>query len=109
MHTENPWLNYTLNLHRMREMGIPNRLFDLLDERPFTLSEVREFCILLFGVNKFDGVPEPDVDFAGFLKALTKLLSKEQSQWDPLKSKLKPILDLKKMQLIYGDASCSIM
>uniref|UniRef100_A0A7S3Q6U1 VWFA domain-containing protein n=1 Tax=Chaetoceros debilis TaxID=122233 RepID=A0A7S3Q6U1_9STRA len=109
VHKENSWLNYTLAMHRMREMGIPNRLFDLLDERRFTKSELRDFCILLFGAGAFDGVPEPEVDWYGFMKELEVILKKEQKQWNPIKQKAKPLLDLKEMNRLYGDASCSIM
>ena len=55
-------------------MGIPHRLFDLLDERPFTRSELRDFCFLLFRQGAFDGVPEPEEDFTAFFKALDRIL-----------------------------------
>jgi len=109
VYKENPWLNYSLALHRLREMGIPNRLFDLLDERKFTKSELRDFCILLFGGDDFDGVPEPEVDWNGFLTALDGMLKKEGNQFNPMKNKPKPLLDLKAMHRIYGESSCSIM
>ncbi len=109
VYKENPWLNYTLSLHRLREMGIPNRLFDLLDERKFTKSELRDFCMLLFGADDFDGVPEPEVDWNGFLTALDAMLKKEGNQFNPMKGKPKPLLDLKAMNRVYGDSSCSIM
>jgi hypothetical protein len=106
----NPWLNYTLCLHRMREMGLPHRLFDLLDERPFTRTELRDFCFLLFGAGSFDGVPEPELDFKGFLKALYDIMSKEQAQYDPVRKKVMPIMNLKELNRIYGDSSsCTIM
>ena len=109
VHEHNPWLNYTLPLHRIREMGIPHRLFDLLDERPFTRSELRDFCFLLFGQGVFDGVPDPEEDFTAFLKALDRILKIEKDQWDPVKKKMKPMLNLKEMHKIYGDSSCTIM
>ncbi len=110
VHENNPWLNYCLQLHRMREMGIPHRLFDLLDERAFTKSELREFCFLLFGAGRFDGVPDPEADWAGFLKSLESILSEEKQQWNPVKKKMKPMLNLKEMNRIYnaGEA-CVIM
>ena len=93
----------------MREMGIPHRLFDLLDERKFTRSELREFCTLLFGAGKVDGLTDPEVDWVSFLKGLKDILSHEKEQWDPVRQKMKPILDLKEMNRIYGDSACSIM
>jgi hypothetical protein len=109
LYTKNPWLNYTLPMHRMREFGCPNRLFDMLDERQLTISELREFCIFLFGVDKFDGVPLPEVDFTGFLRSIDKMMAKEKLQWHPVKNKVLPLLNLQKLSKIYGDGSCTIM
>ena len=110
VYEHNSWLTYTLPMHRMREMGIPHRLFDLLDERPFTRSELRDFCFLLFGQGAFDGVPEPEEDFPEFIKALDAILKREKDQWDPVKKKMKPLLHLKEMNRIYGNSSsCTIM
>jgi hypothetical protein len=109
MYEANPWINYCLPLHRMREMGFQNRIFDILDERKLTLSEVRDFCMLLFGRGSFDGVPEPEVDFKGFLKALEAMVKKEKDQWHPIKKKLKPLISLKILSKTYGDGTCTIM
>jgi len=107
----NPWLNYTLPLHRMREMGSENRLFDLLDERPLTKSELRDFCIILFGVEKFDGVVEPEVDFPSFCKSINSMLKAEKQMYNPVKKKTMPLLDMSKLTKMYADPSegCSIM
>lgn len=66
VHEHNPWLNYCLPLHRLREMGYHDRVFDMLDERALTKSELREFCSLLFGVDEMDSVPDPDGDWGAF-------------------------------------------
>lgn len=105
----NPWLNYTLPVHRIREAGIQNRLFDLLDERKFTRSELYDFCLLLFGVTAFNAVPDPEADFAAFMKKLTQLVEGEKKQYNPMAKKTKPIIDLKAVARIYGDAACTIM
>lgn len=108
MYEVNPWINYTLPIHRMREMGFQNRLFDLLDERALTISEVRDYCMLVFGAGAFDGVPEPEVDFMGFLKAVHNIAQQEQF-WHVVKRKLKPLVSVKKISQIHGNGSCSIM
>jgi len=109
MYATNPWINYSLALHRMREMGFQHRIFDLLDERSLTISELRDYCVLLFGNTAFDGVPEPEVDFKGFLKALERMLGEEKQQWHPVKNKMKPLVSLKKLNEKYGDGTCTIM
>ena len=77
----NSWLNYALPLHRCREMGYHHRVFDMIDERRLTKSELREFCELLFGADKFDGVPDPDLDWVGFSSRIDAMLKQEKRQW----------------------------
>merc|ERR1712187_890625 len=72
----NPWLTYGLPLHRMREMGYHDRVFDMLDERLLTKSELRDFMYLLFGEENMDGVPDPSVNWEGFLADVKQLLNK---------------------------------
>jgi hypothetical protein len=48
-HFHNPWLTYSLPLHRIREWGAPGKLFDLIDERPFRGPELARFADALLG------------------------------------------------------------
>jgi hypothetical protein len=84
----NPWLNYALPLHRMREMGYHDRMFDLIDNRLLTRSEIGDFCRLLFGQANFDGVPDPSVNWTGFIKELDRFLKREKKQWNPITKKI---------------------
>jgi hypothetical protein len=70
----NPWLNYGLPLHRIREMGFNPQLFDLLDERKLTADELRDFMFLLFGEDHFYGVPDPQVEWKRFLDIVAVVL-----------------------------------
>lgn len=107
---KNPWLNYALPLHRMREFGFQDRLLDMLDERALTEGELRDFCHLLFGPDKVDGaLPDPAVNWSGFIKELDRLVKQEEQQWNPITKKLAPWINVKKLHSIYGDSSkCSI-
>eukprot|EP00566_Odontella_aurita_P010681 CAMPEP_0113555794 /NCGR_PEP_ID=MMETSP0015_2-20120614/16911_1 /TAXON_ID=2838 /ORGANISM="Odontella" /LENGTH=396 /DNA_ID=CAMNT_0000457103 /DNA_START=150 /DNA_END=1337 /DNA_ORIENTATION=- /assembly_acc=CAM_ASM_000160 len=96
------WLNYGLPLHRCREMGFHDRVFDLLEERSLTKDELRDFCRLLFGIDKMDGVPEPSVDMRGFCKAVKSMQAEEAGQWNPVNKKVTPWIDLRKMKHDYG-------
>jgi hypothetical protein len=49
VYAHNKWLNYGLPLHRLREMGFYDDVFDLLDERPLTRKEIIDFCTILLG------------------------------------------------------------
>ena len=131
---ENPWVNYALPLHRLREMGYHDRVFDLLDERLLTKTEVRDFCELLFGEQSFDGVADPSLDWSAFLDDIQRMLRSETSQWvsetrmslllvykyaftrlgshmlqDPVKRKLRAWIDTRKLNSIYGPNSCIIL
>jgi len=97
----NPWLNYGLPLHRMREMGYHDRVLDMLDERLLTKTELRAFMSLLFGEEHMDGVRDPSVDWAAFVSDVEELLKKEQPTWNPLKKKMKPWISIKKLNRIY--------
>jgi len=110
VYEHNKWLNYALPLHRMREMGYHDRVFDMLDERTLTKGELRDFCRLLFGMNDFDGVADPSNDWPTFLADVKRLLDKEELQYNPVKQQTTPWINLKKLNKIYGDGGgCAIM
>jgi hypothetical protein len=106
--THNPWLNYALPMHRCRELGYHDRLFDLVDERPLTKGELRDFCVLLFGV-EVESVPDPVVEWKEFLLFVQDRLTQELPQWNPLKKKVKPWISVKKLNKIYGGSGCATM
>ena len=94
----NPWLNYTLSLHRMREIGIHFRLFDFLDERQLTLPEIQDLCFFLFGSEKMDGFPDPEIDRKGFMIRIKDLIQGEVKQWHPVKKQVKSIISYKTLK-----------
>lgn len=94
VHAQNPWLNYALVLHRIREMGQDHVLFDLLDERPFTRAEIKEFCTLLFGVQDW-----PD-DWMAFLQAVYAVQEMEKKQINPRTQALEPWIDVRQLFVI---------
>jgi uncharacterized protein YegL len=103
VHEFNPWLNYALPLHRLREMGYHNRIFDMMDERAFTREELREYCsLLLLDKSPSDELPDPSADWKEFSKAVKNLLAKQPGQWNPIKKKVTPWIDVKKMDKMYS-------
>jgi len=105
----NPWLNYALPIHRMREFGFHDRVFDMLDERLLTRSELRDFCRLLFGNSNFDGVPDPSLDWDGFVRSIERMLLTETYQWNPLRKRMKPWISVKQLKRCYGSPGCIIL
>lgn len=95
VHRYNPWLNYALILHRMREMGQEDRIFDMLDERPLDRTEIYDFiCRILFGttldhrLNVYD-----DVEWSRFAQQVDQWQRKEHKQWNPLTKAMAPWID----------------
>lgn len=107
VHEQNKWICYGVPLHRCRELGYHNRLFDMMDERPFTLEEVRSFCCLLFGIEE-DDLPDPMVNFDAFLKEVDIRLQTEQLQYNPIKKKMTPWILTKELKKGYADKACVI-
>jgi hypothetical protein len=95
VHAVNPWLNYALILHRMREMGQEHRLFDLLDERPFHRTEIRDFvCCMLFGRTSDHRWNVNDrVEWALFVQEVDRWQEREPLQWNPLTKSMAPWID----------------
>ncbi|KAL7528399.1 hypothetical protein ACHAXR_002426 [Thalassiosira sp. AJA248-18] len=93
----NPWITYALPLHRCRELGYHDRLFDLIDERPLTAGEARSFCGFILGLDE-DNLPDPGVDAAAFLKSVKIRLDRETLQWNPIKQKMTPWILTKELK-----------
>lgn len=98
----NPWLNYALPLHRIREMGFSHKLFDLLDERQLATDELTEFFILIFGSDLMAGVPDPHVEWSEFSRSISTIANGETSQWNPNKNKMMPWVDINELDSMYG-------
>mmetsp|Transcript_48730 Transcript_48730/g.95272 ORF Transcript_48730/g.95272 Transcript_48730/m.95272 type:complete len:392 (+) Transcript_48730:174-1349(+) len=109
-YTYNRWLNYALPLHRCREMGFHDRLFDLLDERSFTAGEVRDFCAMLFGCDNYEEMPDPALGWEEFRNKLGRLVDAEELQWNPIKKRTMPWVNLKELDKLFGKPcfSCTV-
>ena len=108
VHRYNKWLNYCLPLHRCRELGYHNRVFDFLDERPLTKGELRDFCCILFGT-RFENTPDPNIEWRDFLQFVQEKLALEDEQFNPLVKRKGPWINIKVLHRIYGSGKCTIM
>lgn len=104
---KNPWLNYAIPMHRCRELGYHDRLFDLIDERPLTKGELRDFCVLLFGT-QYEEIPDPLSSWKEFISYVEKNLRKEKEQWNPITKKSMPWINVKKLKKVHGGSACVI-
>lgn len=110
VYEHNPWLNYALIVHRMREMGPVDPLLDLLDERPLTRSETKEL-IERFLLGSSDDNAEfmgdiyvSDKEWAAFVLDVHHLQAHERLQKHPLTQRLEPWFDVSRLAQIQ-DAS----
>ena len=92
--------NLGIGIHRLREAGLGTDLMDLLDEKPFTLQEVRQFCGEFFLGNDVSAIRNPTFYPDGFFQDLKRIISKEKPVWNPLMNKPTPWIDLTKLKLI---------
>ena len=98
----NPWLTYGIGLHRIREAGLGTELMDDLDEKSFDIEEIRDFCVELFlGPKNELSLRNPNIDFKGFIDDLEAAMEKESLVWNPLKNKLTPWIDVKKLKVMF--------
>lgn len=70
----NGFLTYGPQLHQLREWGLPEKLFDLLDEAPMIPSQAKAFIEFVLGCKP---LPEPEVDPAAFLAAVNDALQRQ--------------------------------
>ena len=102
IYLRNPWLTYGIGLHRLREAGLAPEVCDDLDERPFSLDEIHEFCkALLLGEDGCVNLPHPRDSLSNFLRTLAVLVEKEKLQWNPVKKKTMAWIDIAKLEAIH--------
>lgn len=102
----NPWIVYPEALHRLREFGIQDKLFDLLDERALSPAETAEFIGKVLGG---DELPHPGVDFKAFKAAVESQVKQLAMVWDPLEMRRAPWVKVRKLgRLDPNSCQCTI-
>jgi len=108
VYLHNPWLTYTMGLHRLRESGLAPKLMDELDTRPLCLDEIHQLCKLLFiGEDSGFNLPHPQENWCGFLIGLETLVENEKPQWNPIKKRPTPWINLRKLKAMHGGGKSS--
>jgi hypothetical protein len=103
VHKLNPWLNYGLPLHRMREMGFYDKTFDLIDERKLNKDELVRFFRIMFGAGALEGLPDPEVDWDAFVSRIANVVQGERAQWNPVTRRMEPWVDVRRLRKEYGN------
>lgn len=97
----NPWLTYGAPLHRLREWGTQNKIFDLLDEKSLSMPEMRNMIGLIFGESAIRDLPQPELQWENFLPRLVKLLEVQPMVYDPIRQRHCPWVCPRKLNKKY--------
>lgn len=128
VHTFNPWLTYSLSLHRCREMGMSchslHRWLDWLDERAMTRAEIYQVVQILGVVDwvKSPNSLDEDEEWLRFCDVIDKEQKRLASQrneatgkglpafmpWNPIRKRATPWIDVVKLKQ-HGKKSSSSM
>lgn len=119
VYLHNPWLTYSIGVHRLREMGLAPDVLGNLDQRPLTLDEIHQLCLMLFVGDDSDiYLPLPPYQptmrsqlrrqswlnsWIPFIVAIEELVGKERLQWNPVRRRMMPWIDLKKLESTLKD------
>lgn len=95
VHSVNPWISYAPALHRVREWGVRNNVFDLMDERLLSSTEAVELIGLVLGRDRVDTLPQPTADSKNFLRGVEALLREAGPVFDARSERVLPWFDLK--------------
>ena len=93
-----------MGLHRLREAGLLPDVFDFLDERQFTLDQLHEFCIsalVFIGDKSGIKLPHPRESLTSFFQTMKMLVDKEEMQWNPVRKRLMPWIDMARLKAIH--------
>eukprot|EP00930_Biecheleria_cincta_P045041 TRINITY_DN31042_c0_g1_i1.p1 TRINITY_DN31042_c0_g1~~TRINITY_DN31042_c0_g1_i1.p1 ORF type:complete len:477 (+),score=80.54 TRINITY_DN31042_c0_g1_i1:90-1520(+) len=91
----NAWLAYTPLIHRIREGGTNIKLFDLLDERPFTPVEISMFMDFLFRQQSDAPFPRTPKEL---LQAVQNALKSSPLVFDGVSGRMSLPVDIKKLR-----------
>ena len=78
------------------------------DERKLGIDELRSFFSLLFGTEK-QSIPDPTVEWKSFLRFVQESLDHESAQWDPIRKKSLPWVNMKLLNKLYRQGNCKVM
>jgi hypothetical protein len=88
---KNPWLTYSVPVHRFREFGVHLKEFDLLDEKPLALAEARKVCCAILG-GKLSDYPDPVIESKAFKEFVEKKCDREPQSWNVKLKKKTPAI-----------------
>ncbi len=108
VHEYNPWLNYAMPMHRMREFGTKMKELDMIDERALSAGQMMKVCKILF--NATDDLPHPEADWLAFEKAVNTGLKTLENIYNPITKKVEPWVNMTELKRMYcKEAGCCVI
>ena len=92
-----------MGMHCQRESNLAHFLMDNMDQHALGLNKVLMLAEMLFVDN--DGgmkMPDPQRNWEGFYQVLKALVKKREKQWNTVRGKPTPWIDLKELNSIHG-------
>lgn len=86
----NPWLAYSLEIHKIRVAGVKHKTFDLLDEKSMDMIDVSIFLKIIFNNRNFPRIG----NYNEFFSALEEEVRNHQNVYDITTKTFKPIVDI---------------
>ena len=99
----NPWLNYGIQMHRLREFGVKLRELDHLDERLLSTGQMLKILSVIFDCKQSD-IPRPDVMWPEFKEFCSDKLKTLPNVYNPVTNKVEPWINMKMMAVKYAPA-----
>ncbi len=101
----NPWFHYGYPLHLCREQGIQIPILEALSKRTLSGTEPLEAVMIIF--NQIQ--PHDHISYIHFRKQVEAWNKEAGVSWSPVKKRVVPWIDMKKLDQVCGDEKCSLM
>ena len=100
----NPWINYGLPVHRLRENGCRAKVFDHLDEKPLTKTEITAAMPILIGGKKNE-YTNMELDPVAFKSEVSSKLPSEPLMFNAKTFTALPIVNVDRL----GGGGCCVI
>ena len=101
----NGWLTYGEPMHKLREFGASMKELDIIDESTLSSEQMRIMCANLFLGGNPKELPHPGVDWTTFRAKIKELNAVQPKVFCTVTNQLKPWVDIKQLDKIYGSES----
>ena len=81
-------------------MGLKDKIFDLIDERPLVATQVKHLIETLYGVT---GLPEPELDLDEFVQSIGRAQAEVPTVYNPKVRRVTGWIDINRLNNSHGN------